>query len=140
MKDVDFDNVHRELRLSNAGNNNTEVKNALRAIGETRKKAKNLVVEGTQFIMNTTERIGNSFISLVNGENRDNFSNSPSNSSSTTVSASGSASASASASSSSLHSGKTKRKYEPRHIPIIEEEDPVILPEIRKNMDETDSV
>ena len=130
---MDFDDVHKELRLSNSGNNNTEVKNALRAIGETRKKAKNFVVEGTQFIMSTTERIGNSFISLVNGENRDNFSNSPSNSSSTT------ASASASASSSSLHSGKTKRKYEPRHIPIIEEDDPVICPEIRRNMDETDS-
>ena len=38
----------------------------LRAFGETRKKAKDLVVSGTQFLMNTTEKIGSSFMSLVN--------------------------------------------------------------------------
>ena len=85
-------------------NSNAEVKKTLRALGETRKKAKDLVVGSTHFLVNTTEKIGISLISFVNGETRE-------------VSLAGTP-----LSSSSAISGKTKRKFEPRHIPIVSEE------------------
>lgn len=99
---------------------NTEVKKTLRALGETRKKAKDLVVGSTQFLVNTTEKIGSSLISLVNGEIREN------------------PSAGTPVSSSSVLSGKAKRKFEPRHIPLLTEDTEVEVPEIRKNIDESD--
>ena len=41
----------------------------LRAIGETRKKVKGIVSGGTHILRSTTEIVGNSIISLMNGEN-----------------------------------------------------------------------
>ena len=127
-RDPDSAVIRKDDYSGNSGN--TEMKKTLRALGETRKKAKDIVVGSTHFLVNTTGKLGNSFISLVNGDTRETGSPSASNSS---LSSSG-------PTSSSALLGKQKRRYEPRHIPIVqEEEDPsVIIPEIRRNMDESD--
>lgn len=127
-RDPDFAVIRKDDHTGNSSN--SEMKKTLRALGETRKKAKDIVVGSTHFLVNTTGRIGTSFISLVNGDSRETGSPSASTSS---LSSSG-------PTSSSALLGKQRRRYEPRHIPIVqEEEDPsVIIPEIRRNMDESD--
>lgn len=125
-KDPDAQVIRREDHVMTPSNH--DVRKTLRALGETRKKAKDLVVGSTQFLVNTTGKLGTSIISLVNGENRESGSSASSSSLGSQVN------------SSSALLGKPKRKFEPRHIPIVqEEEDPnVVIPEIRRNMDESD--
>lgn len=64
--DPDASIIRQENRLISPST--FESKNGLRTIGETRKKVKGIVSGGTQILMATTEMVGKSLASLVNGE------------------------------------------------------------------------
>ena len=104
------------------------MKKTLRVVGDTRKKAEGFVKEGTNFIVNTSGKIGNSIVSLVNGDTRENITPSQSVSS---------ISSSQVNSSTTLLSKKHRHASRHNHIPDTDG-DVVIIPEIRKNMDESD--
>ena len=120
--------IHREEFCPPASQKNLVVKKTLRVVGDTRKKAEGFVKEGTNFIVNTSGKIGNSIVSLVNGDTRENITPSQSVSS---------------ISSSQVNSSTTllskKHRHASRHNNIPDTDgDVVIISEIRKNMDESD--
>ena len=126
--DPDSQIIHREEFCSPASQSNLVAKKTLRVIGETRKIAKGFVKEGTQFISTTTGKIGNSLASIVNGDTRESVTPSQSVSS---------ISSSQVNSSTTLLTKKHRHGSRHNHIPDTDG-DVVIVPEIRRNMDESD--
>lgn len=108
-----------------------EANKALKAFGETRKKAMDFVVGGTQFLRNKTERISFSLKSYMNGEGEmeENGSRSTLLETSSTTSA--------------TNSQKPKFRLEVKPIPLIEEpsssEASTIVYEVRGNIDDDSS-
>ena len=101
-----------------------ETNKAVKAFGETRKRAMDFVVGGTQFLMNKTERISFSLKSYMNGEGEENASRHALSESASAVSLTG--------------SQKPRLRIETQSIPVLEEssEDPEMVYEVRKNIDE----
>ena len=120
--------IHREEFCPPASQKNLVVKKTLRVVGDTRKKAEDLVKGSTNFIVNTSGKIGNSIVSLVNGDTRENI---------TPPQSVSSISSSQVNSLNTMLSKKHRHASRHNHIPDTDG-DVVIIPEIRKNMDESD--
>lgn len=96
-----------------------------KTIGETQKRMKDLVMGGTQFLMNKTGRLSTSFMQYMNGDGEQSASRSNLTESASTTSLTG--------------TQKPRLRIETQSIPILEEtssDDVEKVYEVRENVDE----